>query len=114
MLKYTIYNAVSGKAVETAETAKKARERAKELTTSTEERHYYTVEEIIIRKAGSTSQGRTQRLFTFRLDLELDAWINGQRNKGRYINELIRRDRAAYIDRHDQPDSVDAMKDAEP
>ena len=36
---------------------------------------------------------RSQKMFNFRLDLENLDWLNQQQNKGRYINELISKDR---------------------
>lgn len=40
-------------------------------------------------KAGT----RSQKLTTFRLDNENELWLASQPNKGRYINELIAKDR---------------------
>ena len=34
-----------------------------------------------------------QKMVTFRLDIENLTWLNSQRNKGRYINQLIEADR---------------------
>lgn len=35
---------------------------------------------------------RNQKMMTFRLDNENAEWLNQQRNKGRYINDLIKQD----------------------
>lgn len=35
----------------------------------------------------------TQKMMTFRVDNENAAWLESKPNKGRYINELIARDR---------------------
>lgn len=44
------------------------------------------------RKAYSAKGERTQKMMSFRVDLEVWAHLECQPNKGRYINELIRRD----------------------
>lgn len=36
---------------------------------------------------------RTQKLFSFRLDLDLIEYLDSQPNKGRFINELIRQEK---------------------
>lgn len=46
-------------------------------------------------KKGRKKGQVTQRMMTFRLDNENAAWIAGQINKGRYINELIAKDRTS-------------------
>lgn len=38
----------------------------------------------------------TQKMLAFRLDLDLAEWLQRQKNKGRYINDLIRRDRERW------------------
>lgn len=38
---------------------------------------------------------RSQKMTTFRLDNENALWLESQPNKGRYINNLIARDREA-------------------
>ena len=38
---------------------------------------------------------RSQKMMSFRVDNEVADWLNQQHNKGRYINELIRKDMAA-------------------
>lgn len=43
-------------------------------------------------KQGRKANVRTQRMMSFRLDNNLEEWLNRQPNKGRYINELIRKD----------------------
>lgn len=45
------------------------------------------------RKSGRVNGNRTQKVFSFRLDVEHLAWLDMQPNKGRYINELIAKDR---------------------
>lgn len=35
----------------------------------------------------------TQKMMTFRVDNENATWLESKANKGRYINELIERDR---------------------
>lgn len=35
---------------------------------------------------------RSQTMMSFRIDNDLVDWLNGQPNKGRYINNLIRGD----------------------
>ena len=45
------------------------------------------------RKSGRVNGHLTQKVFSFRLDVEHLAWLEMQPNKGRYINELIAKDR---------------------
>lgn len=45
-----------------------------------------------LRKEGRKRGAITQKMVSFRLDAELEGWVNAQANKGRYINELIRQD----------------------
>lgn len=45
------------------------------------------------RKRYARSGERSQKMVTFRLDIENAAWLSQQPNKGRYINELIAADR---------------------
>lgn len=45
------------------------------------------------RKAYAAAGERSQRMFNFRIDLENYEHVQKQANKGRYINELIRKDR---------------------
>ena len=45
------------------------------------------------RKSGRVNGNVTQKVFSFRLDVEHLAWLEEQPNKGRYINELIAKDR---------------------
>lgn len=46
-----------------------------------------------IKRAYAERGQRSQKMFNFRLDLENLEWLNQQQNKGRYINELISKDR---------------------
>lgn len=45
-----------------------------------------------LRKEGRKRGTITQKMVSFRLDAELEHWVNAQQNKGRYLNELIRQD----------------------
>lgn len=45
------------------------------------------------RKSGRVNGKVTQKVFSFRLDVEHLPWLELQPNKGRYINELIAKDR---------------------
>lgn len=45
------------------------------------------------RKAYAPDGQRAQKMFTFRLDSDNSEWLAQQPNKGRYINDLISRDR---------------------
>ena len=51
------------------------------------------MEEEKIRKGGNARGIITQKMVTFRCDVENIEWLNRQRNKGRYINQLIEADR---------------------
>lgn len=51
------------------------------------------VEKERIKRAYAAPGQRSQKMFNFRLDLENLDWLNNQKNKGRYINELISKDR---------------------
>lgn len=45
-------------------------------------------------KKGDNRTGRiTQKMMSFRLDNDLEEYLGKQVNKGRYINNLIRKDR---------------------
>lgn len=46
-----------------------------------------------IRKGGNTRGVITQKMVTFRCDVENIEWLEHQGNKGRYINQLIEADR---------------------
>ena len=43
-----------------------------------------------IRKDFDHKNGRTQKMMSFRIDLDIAEWLGNVQNKGRYINELIR------------------------
>ena len=45
------------------------------------------------RKSGRERGKVTQKVFSFRIDVEHLPWLDLQPNKGRYINDLILRDR---------------------
>ena len=45
------------------------------------------------RKRGRERGKVTQKVFSFRIDVEHLPWLELQANKGRYINDLIARDR---------------------
>ena len=49
-----------------------------------------------LRKQGRQRGQRTQKMASFRLDNDLEDWLNSQPNKGRYINTLIRADLEAH------------------
>lgn len=51
------------------------------------------MEKELIRKGGNARGVITQKMISFKLDIENLAWLNQQTNKGRYINALIERDR---------------------
>lgn len=51
-----------------------------------------TEEKTRTRREYAKDGTRNQKLMTFRLDNELSEWLTSQPNKGRYINELIRKD----------------------
>lgn len=51
------------------------------------------VEKERIKRAYAAPGQRSQKMYNFRLDLENLEWLNQQQNKGRYINELISKDR---------------------
>lgn len=45
-----------------------------------------------VRKAYAPKGQRTQKMMSFRVDNDLEEWLNQQPNKGRYINDLIMAD----------------------
>ena len=49
-----------------------------------------------IKKEGIKRGARTQKAMAFRLDNDLADWMSLQANKGRYINDLIRADKARH------------------
>ena len=46
-----------------------------------------------VRKAYAADGERAQKMFNFRCDLANWEWLQQQKNKGRYLNELIAKDR---------------------
>lgn len=49
-------------------------------------------------KKGDNRTGRiTQKMMSFRLDIENIDYLNTKANKGRYINELIQKDRENQV-----------------
>ena len=53
------------------------------------------MEKELIRKGGNARGVITQKMMSFKVDLENIEWLQQQPNKGRYINELIKQDRKA-------------------
>ena len=52
-------------------------------------------EKQYVRKQYAADGTRSQKMMTFRCDNENIDWLESKPNKGRYINELIARDRAS-------------------
>lgn len=52
-------------------------------------------EKELLRKGGNAKGVRTQKMMSFRVDNDLVEWLDSQPNKGRYINDLIAKDRGA-------------------
>lgn len=50
-----------------------------------------------VRKAYAADGERSQKMMTFRCDLENMEWLQLQNNKGRYLNELISADKMKKI-----------------
>lgn len=46
-----------------------------------------------VRKAYAARGTQEQKMFNFRCDIENWEWLQKQQYKGRYVNELIRKDR---------------------
>ena len=46
-----------------------------------------------VRKAYAPKGERSQKMMSFRVDLDNIDWLEAQPNKGRYINDLIAADR---------------------
>lgn len=46
-----------------------------------------------LRKEYAPKGQRSQKMVTFRLDLDNEEWLQQQQNKGRYINDLIAADK---------------------
>lgn len=53
------------------------------------------MEKEVIRKGGNTRGVITQKMISFKLDNDNLEWLQMQPNKGRYINDLIEKDRKA-------------------
>lgn len=53
-----------------------------------------------IRKDFDHKSGRTQKMMSFRIDLDVADWLGSVQNKGRFINELIRQ---AMADTSNEP-----------
>ena len=47
----------------------------------------------LVRKGGNTRGVLTQKMVSFRCDNDNMLWLESQPNKGRYLNNLIRKDR---------------------
>lgn len=57
-----------------------------------------------VRKKYAKDGERSQKMMAFRLDNDLALWLDSQPNKGRYINDLIRKDRdGSLFSGDDQP-----------
>lgn len=52
-------------------------------------------EKQYVRKQYAADGTRSQKMMTFRCDNENIVWLESKPNKGRYINDLIARDRAS-------------------
>lgn len=52
-------------------------------------------EKARVRKAYAARGETSQKMVTFRCDLENIEWLESKVNKGRYINDLIAKDRGA-------------------
>ena len=50
-------------------------------------------EKARVRKAYAARGETSQKMVTFRCDLDNIEWLNSKANKGRYINDLIAKDR---------------------
>ena len=48
------------------------------------------------RKKYAAAGQRGQKMMSIRIDNDLAEWLNQQRNKGRYINDLIRDDKDKF------------------
>lgn len=53
-----------------------------------------------IRKDFDHKNGRTQKMMSFRIDLDVADWLGSVQNKGRFINEMIRQ---AMADTSNEP-----------
>lgn len=53
------------------------------------------MEKKLIRKGGNTRGVITQKMISFKLDNDNFEWLQMQPNKGRYLNDLIEKDRKA-------------------
>lgn len=49
-----------------------------------------------LRKKYAAAGSRGQKMMSIRIDNDLVDWLNQQRNKGRYINDLIRDDKDKF------------------
>lgn len=69
-----------------------------------------------IRKDFDHKNGRTQKMMSFRLDLDIVDWLGNVQNKGRLINELLRQamaDTSSEPRREIDPDTT-LTEDVEP
>lgn len=69
-----------------------------------------------IRKDFDHKNGRTQKMMSFRLDLDIVDWLGNVQNKGRLINELLRQamtDTSSEPRREIDPDTT-RTEDVEP
>ena len=47
-------------------------------------------EEELIKKGGNRAGRITQKMMSFRLDLDVAEWLDQEKNKGRVINDALR------------------------
>lgn len=69
-----------------------------------------------IRKDFDHKNGRTQKMMSFRIDLDIADWLGNVQNKGRYINELLRQamsDTSSELRREIDPETT-RTEDIEP
>lgn len=68
-----------------------------------------------LRKDFDHKNGRTQKMMSFRVDLDVADWLGSVQNKGRFINELIRQSMATSNEpgREIDPDTT-RTEDVEP
>lgn len=59
-----------------------------------------------------SDEAAQQKMFTFRLDCRLLAWLNSKANKGRYINNLIAKDmKRGWLGDDEHTEEVESIED---
>lgn len=63
------------------------------------------------KKYAKREEGKQQKMYSFRLDLKNWKWLLSKKNKGRYINDLIKKDIHDAIIDDEHTSDLDTLDD---